>query len=86
VPADVSDDRRQDDHADAPDEHRPQHHGEGRKHDGEDQDLADLDAEIKREQREEEVLPGASVDTSNPAIDGQGKTGHRGGRSRPSVL
>ncbi len=27
-----------------------------------------------------------SVDTSNPAIGGQGKTGHRSGRSRPSVL
>lgn len=28
----------------------------------------------------------ASVDTSNPAIGGQGKTGHRSGRSRPGVL
>jgi hypothetical protein len=28
----------------------------------------------------------ASVDTSNPAIGGQGKTGHRSGRSRPDVL
>jgi hypothetical protein len=27
-----------------------------------------------------------SVDTSNPAIGGQGKTGHRSGRSRPEVL
>ena len=27
-----------------------------------------------------------SVDTSNPAIGGQGKTGHRSGRSRPDVL
>ena len=27
-----------------------------------------------------------SVDTSNPAIDGQGETGHRSGRSRPGVL
>jgi hypothetical protein len=28
----------------------------------------------------------ASVDTSKPAIRGQGKTGQRSGRSRPSVL
>jgi hypothetical protein len=28
----------------------------------------------------------ASVDTPNPAIGGQGKTGHRSGRSRPGVL
>jgi hypothetical protein len=27
-----------------------------------------------------------SVDTSNPAIGGQGKTGHKSGRSRPEVL
>ncbi len=29
---------------------------------------------------------GASVDTSNPAIEGQAKTGQGGGRSRPDVL
>lgn len=33
-----------------------------------------------------EAMPGASVDTSNPAIGGQGKPGHRSGRSRPDVL
>jgi len=33
-----------------------------------------------------ELVKQASVDTPNPAIDGQGKTGQRSGRSRPNVL
>jgi putative ABC transport system substrate-binding protein len=33
-----------------------------------------------------QLVSAASVDTSNPAIGGQGKTGHRSGRSRPDVL
>jgi hypothetical protein len=51
VPRDVSHDRRQDDHADAPDEHVPQEDDERRQHDHEDEDLSDLDADIEGEQR-----------------------------------
>lgn len=51
----MSDDRRPDDDADAPDDHVPQDHGNGRQHDRQDEQLAHLDADGEREQRDAEV-------------------------------
>src|SRR2546427_4404867 len=58
VPADVGDDRRQNDDADAPGEDEFQEHGERRHHERQDQDLPELDADVEGEQRDDAVPTG----------------------------
>jgi hypothetical protein len=58
VPASVGDDRGKDDHADPPGEHVPPHHGKSRQHDHEDEDLADFNADVECEERDQQMGPG----------------------------